>query len=234
MRRIVTMRAVRVMLAQAAVLLGLALAVGLSANALRHDGLNLSRNYFVRGAGGPPDKPPAPYHTGPADTADGATGPERSEPAGSDTSAAHQDHAPHRSDTPDEAPPELPIDPALGLRVADADAAWWYFQVMRSTPGWVVFVDARSPEEYAKGHIPGAVLVYHYAVDRYLPDVLPTLRQAGHIVVYCNGGDCEDSAALANVLIFDEGLDYESVCVYEGGIVEWKELGRPVQTGPQP
>ena len=64
----------------------------------------------------------------------------------------------------------------------------------------VVFVDARNDDHYQAGHVPGAHLFDYYRPANYLSNVLQACQIAQEIVVYCNGGDCEDSELAATML----------------------------------
>ena len=94
----------------------------------------------------------------------------------------------------------------------------------------VVFVDARNEEEYQISHIPGAYEFDPYRSGKYYDVVLPVCRKAENIVVYCNGGDCDDSETAA-LLLRDMGIPNQKLFVYGGGITEWKTNGLPVETG---
>lgn len=64
----------------------------------------------------------------------------------------------------------------------------------RSQPGFVL-LDVRTPEEFAKGHVPGAVNLPHRRIsDRTLAEYAPDTL----FVVYCDGPHCNgaDRAAL--------------------------------------
>ena len=94
----------------------------------------------------------------------------------------------------------------------------------------VVFIDARDAAHYREGHVPGA-----YEFDPYRPEtcfatVLPVCQAAEQIVVYCNGGDCEDRR-FAAVALRDAGIAARKVFVYTGGISEWTADGLPVEMG---
>lgn len=106
--------------------------------------------------------------------------------------------------------------------------AW--FRDARYEQGAVVFVDARNEVHYAAGHIPGAWQFDHYHAERYLPTVLPICLKAEQVVVYCTGGDCEDSE-FAAIILRDSGIPREKLFVYVGGITEWTTNGLPVETG---
>ena len=97
----------------------------------------------------------------------------------------------------------------------------------------VAFVDARVRDQYEEGHIPGALWLYHYESGDLIDALRPQLEMAFFIIVYCNGGDCEDSLYLAADLGSLYGLPPENIYVYEGGLNEWKEREMPVVTGSE-
>jgi rhodanese-related sulfurtransferase len=95
-----------------------------------------------------------------------------------------------------------------------------------------VFLDARSPEEYAEGHIPGALEFYADDFEKFAPLVLPQLKDKNQeLIAYCHGSSCELSLHLANALM-DQG--YTNVKVFFGGWPEWKKANYPITTGGQP
>ncbi|NCF56762.1 MAG: hypothetical protein GWP41_10970 [Planctomycetia bacterium] len=97
----------------------------------------------------------------------------------------------------------------------------------------VVFVDARVKDQYEDGHIPGSVWLYHYESESLIDDLKPQLEMAFFVIVYCNGGDCEDSLHLASDLGSLYGLPPENIYVYEGGFNEWKEMQMPITVGTE-
>lgn len=95
--------------------------------------------------------------------------------------------------------------------------------------GAIVFVDAREPDEYAEGHIPGAISMPYDEVSGE-PERLENLQAEGKaIAVYCGGGACELSLNLAWDLIY---AGQKKVLVYMGGFPEWVAAGYPVERGP--
>src|SRR6185369_12472413 len=56
-------------------------------------------------------------------------------------------------------------------------------------------------------------------------------QQALPIVVYCSGGDCEDSHMLAQKLY---GALFNNVYVYKDGFPDWQKRGGAVHTGVEP
>src|SRR2546428_640022 len=60
---------------------------------------------------------------------------------------------------------------------------------------------------------------------------LPACQAAQQIIVYCNGGECEDSE-FATVRLRDEmGVAREKLYIYAGGIKEWEQRSLPVESG---
>ena len=92
--------------------------------------------------------------------------------------------------------------------------------------GQAVFVDARTLENYQRGHIPGAVSL---PLDRI--DEMTNAFLAGHgngtaIVTYCSGVFCEDAAHLADLL---KDFGYTRISVFEGGMEAWLKEELPVE-----
>ncbi len=97
--------------------------------------------------------------------------------------------------------------------------------------GAALFLDARSPEEYAEGHIAGALNVPFDEVFKN-PALARAVDPKGRpIITYCGGGDCDLSRSLAFSLI-DAG--FRKVLVFTGGIPAWRDGGQPMHTGKQP
>ena len=107
-----------------------------------------------------------------------------------------------------------------GIHLIGLDKA---VQFMESGLGSVF--DARSPMLYEKGHIPGAVNVYAYELDSYLPGLMEQYPLETPIMVYCNGNDCEDSRFLAQWM---QELGYSRLFIFKGGYQQWVESGNKV------
>ena len=87
--------------------------------------------------------------------------------------------------------------------------------------GLVTVLEVRPPEEYAAGHVPGAMNVPLTELEQYLEALSPDQE----IVAYCRGPHC--------VLAFDavaklrkKGLRARRL---EDGYPEWKTAGFPVE-----
>ncbi len=89
-------------------------------------------------------------------------------------------------------------------------------------------VDARSPELYADGHLPGAVSLPMLEADDILSDFLQKVPRNQTLIIYCSGYGCPDSFDLGMQLLAEGYLD---VRVFEGGYPEWRDAGLPVEPG---
>jgi rhodanese-related sulfurtransferase len=86
--------------------------------------------------------------------------------------------------------------------------------------GNVVLVDVREPNEYAEGHIPGAVNI----PIRTLAKNLDKLPKDKPVVVYCRTGHRAGMATAALQL-----LGYTNVRNFTPAIVGWQKAGEPVE-----
>jgi rhodanese-related sulfurtransferase len=76
-----------------------------------------------------------------------------------------------------------------------------------------IIVDVRREDEYAEGHIPGAILIPNESIGDTRPEELPDLEQI--ILVYCRSGRRSKEASQK---LADLGYTH----VYEfGGIIDW-------------
>jgi rhodanese-related sulfurtransferase len=180
------------------------LVLGLAANAVSPRGLVLTRDYFPAGAlstraleGAAPSAP--------------IIGGDKAPPATNTSASA----------------PATPAHTKRGLPLASHDEVVALFRDSRYAQGLIVFIDARDESHFAAGHIPGAHLFDHYHIERYTADILAIAPLAERIVVYCNGGECEDSELTALDLL-SLGVPAEKVVIYGGGIVEWKQRRMPI------
>jgi rhodanese-related sulfurtransferase len=101
----------------------------------------------------------------------------------------------------------------------------------------VLFFDARRTSVYEQGHIPGArtYSVWESDIDdkvqKLFAERSDPAAQNLPIVIYCSGGDCEDSHMLAQKLW---GIQFNNVYVYKDGFPDWQQHGAPVHTGANP
>jgi rhodanese-related sulfurtransferase len=89
-----------------------------------------------------------------------------------------------------------------------------------------VFLDARSKEDFERGHIKGA-LNFHYAeIKDHSHEILEKIDLEKTIVTYCSGEDCHSSDIAAGALL---DMGYERVRVFFGGWPAWKGAGYPIE-----
>ena len=84
-----------------------------------------------------------------------------------------------------------------------------------------LILDVRSPSEYSEGHIPGARNTPHEDVHF----VADELKDYNIIYVHCKMGG---RAKIASQTLNDLGLN-NIVCVGDGGMQRWREMGWPVE-----
>ena len=87
----------------------------------------------------------------------------------------------------------------------------------------VQLLDVRTPEEYAAGHIAGAINI-NVQSDVFQRLAEKELSKDSTILVYCRSG--RRSLDAADILV---GLGYKVVNL-KGGIIEWEDDGLPVVT----
>jgi len=92
--------------------------------------------------------------------------------------------------------------------------------------GDYIFVDARSPEDYAEGHIKDAVSLpvgqFEDKIEAFLEHYPPEVS----IVTYCSGRTCSDSHHLADFLL---EFGYDKINVFIDGFPGWKSAGHPIE-----
>ena len=85
-------------------------------------------------------------------------------------------------------------------------------QLMKDEEGYII-LDVRTKEEFAEGHIPGAICVPNETISDEMPGELPEKDQL--ILVYCRSGNRSKQASkkLAE-------LGYTNIKEF-GGIIDW-------------
>jgi rhodanese-related sulfurtransferase len=97
-----------------------------------------------------------------------------------------------------------------------------------------LFLDARRTSVYRDGHIAGArpFSVWEADVDDKVKALFAEgLDQSAPVVIYCSGGDCEDSHMLGQKLYM---AGFDNVLVYKDGFPDWEKRGLPVTKGAEP
>jgi phage shock protein E len=107
---------------------------------------------------------------------------------------------------------------ATGLRTvvaSDAEA------VIAAGGEDLVVLDIRTPEEFAEGHIDGALNIDFYAPD--FADRLAELDPDARYVMYCRS----DNRTGQTMPMLEE-LGFGDVAEVDGGVVAWAEAGLPL------
>ena len=86
----------------------------------------------------------------------------------------------------------------------------------------VFVLDVRTPEEYAAGHVPGAVNVPYDQVASHLAEI----PKDKDVVIYCRSG--RRTGLAAEVL---EANGYTKLVHLQGDMQAWLQDGRPVEGG---
>ena len=120
-----------------------------------------------------------------------------------------------------------PAEPAVAERhfvaklAVETDAADVHLDLERGQPG-IVLVDTRSPDAYARCHIPAAVNLPTRTIS---PETTASLPRDKVIVTYCWGPGCNGSTRAAAKLA---ALGFR-VKEMIGGIGYWRKEGLPVE-----
>jgi rhodanese-related sulfurtransferase len=117
-----------------------------------------------------------------------------------------------------------------GLQVVNGEQAAELFHDPLYQQGAIIFIDARNDEHYQGGHIPGAYQFDNYHPENYMGTIFPLCQAAQKIVIYCTGGNCEDSQ-FAALTLRDAQIPNEKLFVFTGGITEWTNRGNAVEIG---
>ena len=86
----------------------------------------------------------------------------------------------------------------------------------------MILVDTREDNEWAKGHLPGAIHLGKGVIERDIEKAVPDKNAL--LVLYCGGGF--RSALAADNL---QKMGYKNVISMDGGWRGWTEAGFPVE-----
>ena len=96
--------------------------------------------------------------------------------------------------------------------------------------GTADFIDARTADVYAEGHIAGALnLSLEMTKDtNRVQDVFVWLDKSRPVVVYCRGGLCSEAKDVGRLL---SQAGFAHVLIFADGFPGWKDAGYMVDTG---
>ena len=96
-------------------------------------------------------------------------------------------------------------------------------QENKDNPNFLI-LDIRTPEEYAEGHLAGAVDLDFYAET--FRESLAKLDRAGRYLVYCRSG-----ARTKKAMEIMVELGFQEIYILAGGLNSWLAAGLPVVKG---
>jgi rhodanese-related sulfurtransferase/predicted transcriptional regulator len=96
--------------------------------------------------------------------------------------------------------------------------------LQRAEEGLVTVLDVRPPEEFAAGHLPGAINI----PLTELPERLRKLPKGREVIAYCRGPYCLLSVD-AVVMLRDKGYNARR---FAAGFPDWAAAGLPREGGP--
>lgn len=115
------------------------------------------------------------------------------------------------------APASTPV-PAPGIRLVSAKQG---AEIQANPPEDLIVLDVRTAEEFAEGHLPGAIMVDFYADD--FSDQLAELDPDAPYLLYCRSGNRSgQTQAIMRELGFTDVADVD------GGVIAWAEAGLPL------
>jgi rhodanese-related sulfurtransferase len=83
-------------------------------------------------------------------------------------------------------------------------------------------LDVRTPKEFGKGRIPGAVNIPHKQLERRIAEIEPYRER--DVIVYCEkGGRARYAVGVLRKLGFD------SLALIDGDMGEWRKNGLPIE-----
>jgi uncharacterized membrane protein YphA (DoxX/SURF4 family)/3-mercaptopyruvate sulfurtransferase SseA len=116
-----------------------------------------------------------------------------------------------------------------GLQKIDVKKALMVFEQK------IQFVDARAPDVFKDGHIPGAYNLDYYDSEKHFSDFSKKFDKTTPLVVYCQGisgphseDTCETSRLLAELLTM---RGYNRVMLFEQGYAFWEAAKNPIDHG---
>ncbi|MBP7933967.1 MAG: rhodanese-like domain-containing protein [Phycisphaerae bacterium] len=179
--------------------------ISLGLNTVSPRGLRLSEDYFPRSSP-PPTQPAPPATSTTLSSQDATTLPEPAEDEG------------------------FKYVREQGLQPISHAEVKALYEDPAYPSGAYVFIDARTRDLYLTGHIPGAYHMERERAKESVESIRPALDQAIKIIVYCSGGNCEDST-FAAIQMQRENVNAMLIYVYPGGMDQWKDRDLPVEKG---
>lgn len=87
----------------------------------------------------------------------------------------------------------------------------------------ISLIDVREPDEFAAGHVPGAI---NLPLSAFKVEALPPSSQRP-VVLMCRSGH-----RAAQALAIAQAAGRADIDIYPGSMIDWKAAGGPVVAGP--
>jgi rhodanese-related sulfurtransferase len=116
---------------------------------------------------------------------------------------------------------------SVSLSYAGRPSAVDVKQVAAMQSSGALLLDVREPDEYAQGHVPGAILIPLGQLDQRLPEIARYKNQP--VALICRSGN---RSAKAQMLLEQAG--FSAAANVEGGMIAWQRSGLPVVLGAAP
>jgi len=116
---------------------------------------------------------------------------------------------------------EVGMDNQDPITVIDIDTA-----ILKYNTQKVVFVDARSSEEFLLGHIKGAINLPDQYFDEWIEEIIYRIDPLTEIITYCDSVHCPQAKDLAEKLC---STGFENVVHFSEGYNQWLEYKMPVE-----
>lgn len=97
--------------------------------------------------------------------------------------------------------------------------------------GNALFLDARDPQKYAAGHIPGAHNLPAERFEARFLELAERIERAPQVIVYCESEDCGEAEEVAQRLT-ESYRGTTLIC--SAGWNGWERAGYPTTKGEQP
>lgn len=107
-----------------------------------------------------------------------------------------------------------------GIRVIDPDTG---AATIADPPADLVILDVRTPDEFAEGHIDGAIMIDFYETD--FSARLAELDPDAPYLIYCRSGN---RSGQTRAIMAD--LGFTDVADVDGGVLAWTDAGLPLVT----
>ncbi len=114
-------------------------------------------------------------------------------------------------------PPPTPVQAAAAISRQE---------VLEAIQQAATIIDARSPDHFAEGHIPGAINIPYNDPIGYLPALQERTLPEDLVIVYCGGEPCDESQMVFDLL---RQAGYHNIRIYFGGWRDWLEAELDVE-----